>query len=167
VLGRLDGQILAQRLATDLRRALGNPIVLFRASDAPWARRLQHPQLPERVAAYVTDGPFLHLLASGRLILLWSSFSDQGYAMGIARSRSGSIRGPWVHEPEPIWAADGGHGMIARAHDGTLLLTLHQPNETPLERATFHRLIETAGTVHLADRTGSSLPRARTTATGR
>jgi hypothetical protein len=30
------------------------------------------------------------------------------------------------------------------------LLTLHHPNDTPNERAIFHRLVETAGSVRLA-----------------
>ena len=147
----MDGEVVAQRLSDDLRTAVGEPVVLFRASAAPWALPLRHPRLPEHVKAFVTDGPFVHRLASGALVMLWSSFGTAGYAMGIARSESGSVLGPWDQEPEPIWAADGGHGMIARTLGGGLFLTLHQPNRTPDERAVFRPLVETATSVRLAD----------------
>lgn len=147
----MDGEVIAQRLTLDLTATEGEPILLFRASAAPWVRRLNHPRLPADAAAYVTDGPFLHRLTDGVLVMLWSSFGDQGYAMGIARSESGRVEGPWMQEPEPIWAVDGGHGMIGRTLDGELVLTLHQPNETPLERATLHRLVESAGSVRRLD----------------
>ena len=146
-----DGEVVAQRLASDLRTTIGEPRLLFRASEAPWARRIDHPRVPADVSAYVTDGPFLHRLSDGGLIMLWSSFGDQGYAMGLARSSSGGIDGPWVQEAEPLWAEDGGHGMIARTLDGQLLLTLHRPNRTPDERAVFVPLVESEGTVRRVD----------------
>jgi len=147
----MDGEILAQRLTADLRAATGEPLLLFRASSAPWARRVPHPRVPPEESAFVTDGPFLHRLADGGLIMLWSSFGTSGYAMGIARSESGGIQGPWIQQAEPIWAADGGHGMVARTLDGGLLLTLHQPNDSPHERAVFRDLVEADGTVRLAE----------------
>lgn len=143
----MDGEVVAQRLTADLTAAQGEPILLFRGSEAPWAHRLPHPRVPEGVAAYVTDGPFLHRLASGVLIMLWSSRGAAGYAMGVARSVSGTILGPWTQEDAPVWSADGGHGMIARTLAGDLVLTLHRPNNTPDERATFHPLEETDVTV--------------------
>jgi beta-xylosidase len=145
-----DGEIVAQRLAPDLARVVGEPQLLFHATDAPWVRPTRHPWMIGNAECYVTDGPFVHRLRSGRLIMLWSSFGEDGYAMGVARSASGHVRGPWVHEPEPLWRRDGGHGMIVRALDGRLLLALHQPNVTPNERAQFHLLRETETTVLLA-----------------
>ena len=82
--------------------------------------------------------------------MLWSSFGSGGYAMGIARSTSGHIQGPWVHDAKPIWRDDGGHGMLARTLDGDLLLVLHQPNDSPNERAMFVRVRESRGTLELA-----------------
>ncbi|MGY0390601.1 glycoside hydrolase family 43 protein [Nocardioides sp. WG-D5] len=146
-----DGEILAQRLAPDLDRVVGEPQLLFRATDAPWVRPTRHPWMTGNAEGYVTDGPFLHRLRSGQLIMLWSSFGEDGYAMGVARSASGHVTGPWVHQPEPLWRRDGGHGMIVRALDGTLLLALHQPNVTPSERAKFCPLQETESTILIAD----------------
>ncbi|WP_062204530.1 glycoside hydrolase family 43 protein [Demequina salsinemoris] len=147
----IDGEMIAQRLSADLKHTVGEPTLLFTASEPEWSRPMAHPQLAGENRAYVTDGPFLHRLSSGALIMLWSSYGDRGYAMGIAHSTSGTVEGPWVQDDEPLWAADGGHGMIARTLGGDLLLTLHQPNDTPHERAVLRRLRETDTSVVLAD----------------
>ena len=81
--------------------------------------------------------------------MLWSSFGEQGYAMGLARSNSGSVLGPWTHDPEPLWATDGGHGMFFRDFAGQLFVTLHQPNKSPLERAAFFPLAESDDSLRL------------------
>jgi arabinan endo-1,5-alpha-L-arabinosidase len=150
-----NGAIAAQRLTSNLKRAIGTPVHLFSASDAPWVRCLTDRENAEwlpshgKFPAYVTDGPFLHRTKSGALLMLWSSFSTRGYAMGVARSESGTIHGPWLQEPKPMWKEDGGHGMLFRAFDGRLFLTLHQPNDSPSERATFHELAERGGRLRL------------------
>ena len=69
--------------------------------------------------------------------------------MGIARSDNGTVEGLWTQEPEPIWGKDGGHGMIFRAFDGRLFLTLHQPNDTPNERPIFRELMEQGDSIRL------------------
>ncbi|MFS0867799.1 glycoside hydrolase family 43 protein [Microbacterium sp. 179-B 1A2 NHS] len=136
-----DGEIHAVRLSDDLRTAVGRPFLLFRASSAPWSQPIPRPEF-DRV--YVTDGPFLHRTADGRLLMLWSSGGASGYAMGVATSQSGSVHGPWVQTDEPLWSADGGHGMVFRDRSGGLQLTLHSPNDTPNERARLFPLDETA-----------------------
>ena len=143
-----DGTMCALPLSSDLRRAAGPPVQLFQASDAPWVHRLPGYES----VFYVTDGPFLHRTADGTLWLMWSSFGTSGYAMGLARSGSGTVLGPWTHEPAPLWSEDGGHGMFFRAFDGRLFLTLHQPNDTPRERARLHEVEEDGGILRLGSR---------------
>lgn len=135
-----DGEIHAVRLSEDLQATIGEPRLLFRASDAPWARCIPRPEFSE---VFVTDGPSMHRASDGRLLMLWSSFGDSGYAMGVATSTTGSITGPWVQSQLPLWPADGGHGMIFTDAEGALQLTLHTPNRTPDERAHFFPLEET------------------------
>ena len=102
------------------------------------------------VKQYVTDGPFLHRTRSGVLLMFWSSFGEQGYAMAsVASSNSGSILGPWTHDRQPLWASDGGHGMFFRDFSGQLFVTLHQPNKTPSERAAFFPLDESDDSLQL------------------
>lgn len=143
-----DGEVHAMRLTDDLRSPAAEPTLLFRASEAPWARAIPRPEF-DRV--FVTDGPSMHRMADGRLLMLWSSFGESGYAMGQAISASGSISGPWRQSGHPIWPADGGHGMIFSDAEGELFLTLHTPNRTPDERARFFPLEETADGLRLRD----------------
>jgi hypothetical protein len=81
--------------------------------------------------------------------MLWSSRGEHGYAMGIARSASGTVEGPWEHDAQPIWGKDGGHGMIFRAFDGHLFMTLHAPNKTPDERPVFIEIEETENSLRV------------------
>lgn len=152
----IDGEIRAVRLTADLRGTVGEPELLFTASEAPWARTFEHRSVPAGRNPYVTDGCFLHRTADGRLLMLWSSFGDGGYALGVATSASGKLAGPWTQADEPIFPRDGGHGMIFRTLDGALLLTLHQPNDTPNERARFFRLRETADGLAILDEDASA-----------
>ena len=147
-----DGGMWAMPLTPDLRRAAGRPVWLFDASEAPWTRPLRLPAPKARpFDCYVTDGPFLHRTASGALLLLWSSFTDAGYAMGVARSASGLVTGPWVHDPEPLIDGGCGHGMVFRGLDGELRATYHTPNSTPDERLVIRSLIEDGDRLRLAD----------------
>lgn len=133
-----DGEICALRLSDDLTAAIEPPHLLFRASEAPWVREINS----KGRRGYVTDGPWLHRLASGDLLMLWSSFSAGGYTVGVARSASGDILGPWQQLPEPLYADDGGHCMVFRDFDGQLWLSLHRPNGSPNERPLFLPLRE-------------------------
>ncbi len=141
-----DGAICALRLSDDLRAAIGEPRLLFRASEAPWATEMNS----KGRRGYVTDGPFLYRLPGGALIMLWSGFGAGGYTVGVARSVSGDLLGPWQQLPDPLYAGDGGHCMVFRAFDGQLWLALHRPNRTPDERPHFIPLRETASSLVLA-----------------
>lgn len=135
------------RLTPDLKEAAGRPLFLFNASEARWVKESGWPEKEAkyRFPTYVTDGPFLHRVKDGTLIMLWSSLGAKGYAMGVSWSESGQISGPWHHDPEPIWAEDGGHGMIFKTLKGQLMLTFHSPNQSPNERAVFVEIEEKDG----------------------
>ena len=89
-----DGEICAVQLNSDLTEALGKPVILFLASEAPWGK--DYPNTGD----FVTDGPFLFRSSTGELLMIWSSFGQQGYAIGIARSSTGIISGPLYEYPE-------------------------------------------------------------------
>jgi arabinan endo-1,5-alpha-L-arabinosidase len=141
-----DGEICALRLSDDLKSAVGQPHLLFRASEAPWAQEIDS----KGRKGYVTDGPWLHCLVSGELIMLWSSFSMGGYTVGVARSTSGEIPGPWQQVPAPLYTGDGGHCMVFRAFDEQLWLAFHRPNQSPDERPQFVLLRENESSVEIA-----------------
>lgn len=138
-----DGKMFALRLSDDLRSGVDEPVLLFAASSANWTRPLRFPEGVEppkglNLAAdpMFTDGPFLIRAAEGTLLMLWSSHSETGYAMGVAESASGTITGPWTQQREPLWSSDGGHGMILRTSAGRDYLSFHWPNSSPDERVT-------------------------------
>ncbi|GAB2695378.1 glycoside hydrolase family 43 protein [Paenibacillus thermoaerophilus] len=144
-----DGEICAVRLTEDLKEAIGEPQLLFRASEAPWTTRLDSKS-SDAGDVYVTDGAFLHRTEDGTLLMLWASFVRNRYALGVARSASGSVTGPWVHDEAPLFEQDGGHGMLFRAFDGRLMLTIHTPNRTPHERPIFIPVTDRGGKLRLA-----------------
>jgi len=154
-----DGGMFALPLSKDLTRSAGRPVFLFTASEASWSTNMFHPRLnPEGsntvtippFPCHVTDGPFLHTTADGNLLMLWSSHGKEGYAMGLARSASGLVTGPWVQQDNPLWGKDGGHGMIFCDFNGQLYMTLHTPNDSPNERARFVPVREENGLLVLA-----------------
>ena len=137
-----DGEMCAIPLSDDLRRAIGAPTLLFCASAAAWSKPFEHGG---RRNNRVTDGPFLHRGADGRLLMLWSTVGPEGYAMGYATSESGDVLGPWRQSPAPLFGKDGGHGMLFRTFDGHLLMTMHMPNNTPHERPVWLKVAEREG----------------------
>jgi len=138
-----DGTVEMIALKDDLSETVGEPIRLFHGSDAPWGRK----SLP--YGGTVTDGPYLYRSHTGRLLLIWSSFSDSGYTTGVAISTSDQLRGPWVQQRAPLFTDDGGHGMIFRRFDGQLMLALHQPNRAPLERGRLFELEDAGDTLRI------------------
>ncbi len=134
-----DGQICAVPLSMDLGQAIGEPMILFRASDGPWTG-----------PSGVTDGPFLHRLPGGKLMMLWSGFTSSGaYAISCASSASGEIRGPWIQQREPLYALDGGHAMLFRAFSGQLMMSCHCPNRHSRKRILLFEMEENAEGVRI------------------
>jgi GH43 family beta-xylosidase len=138
-----NGTIELAKLKNDLSDLTEEPKTLFRAGDAPWVKDLKWKD--EKGKAYltlVTDGPFLYRTSKGILLMIWSSFGDNDYSVGIAESVSGKIAGPWKQQGKSLFTGDGGHGMIFRTFDGKLMLSLHKPNKDPDERAGFYELTD-------------------------
>ena len=135
-----DGEVCAIELTPDLSAPVGEPRLLFHASDAAWCKVMHHSS---GIEGCVTDGPFFWRTADGTLLCLWASFSQGGYTEGVAVSSNGEIDGAFT-QVDPLFMDDGGHGMVFRALDGQLYLTLHSPN-TQLEERPFFHPIEEAG----------------------
>lgn len=121
-----NGEMCAMRLSDDLSGAAEPPVVLFRASDPPWA--VKNSRKP------VTDGPFLYRTESGRLLMLWSGFGKTGYVEAVSHSGNSGLLGPWIHSEKLLMENDGGHGMVFRGYDHVLYFVFHTPNATPFER---------------------------------
>ena len=132
-----DGEMVLVELSQDLKRPVGEATKLFNATEAPWVSMLEDYGR----TGYITDGPFLYTTAKGTLLMLWSSYKNGKYALGIARSENG-IKGPWLQKPQALFEADGGHGMIFKSYEGKIYLSIHTPNNTPMERPVFIELEE-------------------------
>lgn len=144
-----DGTVEYVRLADDLSATAGEPKRLFHGSDAPWSKK------NAEFGCHVTDGPWLHRTASGKLLMLWSTGGAKGYTTGYAVSASGKLAGPWRQETEPLFADDGGHPMMFRRFsDGKLMMILHTPNKTPHERGGIFEIEEEGDSLRVGKRIG-------------
>lgn len=135
-----DGEMCAVKLSDDLKTAVGEPILLFHASDPVWADKTQD--------RFVTDGPFIYRTEKGSSVMIWSSFCDGEYCEALAYSESGTVMGPWVHDERLLFEKDGGHGMIFTDLNGLLKLVLHQPNKALEERPHFFDIEERENTLY-------------------
>ena len=129
---KIDGTMEAIPLTDDLTAAAGDPIYLFKASDAPWYDTESTPNT-DQMPPYVTDGPELYRTRNGDLIMLWTSYRNHNleYVETWARSKSGKLAGPWEQMP-PLITGNKGHAMIFWTFEGAPMLVLHnnmnQPN---------------------------------------
>ncbi|HRP57613.1 glycoside hydrolase family 43 protein, partial [Agriterribacter sp.] len=120
-----DGTMELVQLEHDLSRPVGESLTLFNASAAPWSTGNAQK---DGTTTYVTDGCFLYRTKADKLLMIWSSFKNGKYAIGIASSTTGKIRGPWVQQPNLLFEEHGGHGMLFKTFEGKLMLTFHGPN---------------------------------------
>lgn len=138
-----DGDMCAMPLSPDLKAAAGVPVVLFSAKQAPWAKPVPFAKAEFGMDGdvYFTDGPCVMKLENGKLYMTWSSWSDHGYAVGVAVSDSGLVAGPWKQIDPPIFPVNGGHGMTFTDKEGKLRFLLHFPNDKYAERPKFTTLV--------------------------
>ena len=138
-----DGEMVAAPLTDDMCDLAEKPTLLFKASEAPWTRCFRGKY------NFITDGPFIYKLKDGKLLMLWSSNGEFGYAMGMSISESGSIKGPWTHIPEPLFKQNGGHGMFFKFND-KVYVSLHYPNNpNGMERPLFIEVEENGDKLEL------------------
>lgn len=145
----VDGEMCAVRLKKNLSGTIGEPILLFKSSQAPWTKGSKQRVNGEDCLAYVTDGPNLYRTEDGGLLMLWSCGGEKGYAIGMAKSDNGRVDGKWTHLDKLLFEENGGHGMIFTAFDGKKYVTLHKPNKTPNERPCFFEVKEKDGILEL------------------
>lgn len=124
------GRMAVAKMSDDLTGFVTKPKDIFMGNEAPWA------------TGNITDGPWIYTMQDGSLIMLWSNFDENGYACGMAVSKSGKIDGKWTQLTEPLFSKsisgdyDGGHGMIFRDAAGKLYLSVHSPNSKVKDRKT-------------------------------
>lgn len=115
-----DGEIYIMELTQNLKVPACEPICLFKASTAKWTVPITGDD------KYVTDGPFI-FKKDGLYNMFWSSFSQNGYALGHAVSDN-LFRG-WKQSASPIYDDDGGHAMLFEKFNGEKMVAFHSPNK--------------------------------------
>ncbi|MBO4979466.1 MAG: family 43 glycosylhydrolase [Clostridia bacterium] len=123
-----NGEICAVPLSGDLSRAVGDPILLFKATDNPAVGPTKYG-----IGNYVTDGPFLYC-EDNKVKMIWSSYYEGRYL--VLEAESDSIHGKWIHKGSKF-DFDGGHAMLFTSLQGKRMMVLHSPNTIDLERAVF------------------------------
>jgi hypothetical protein len=141
---KIDGTIEAIPLKKDLSKADGNPIHLFKGSDATWISQEMPAPSANQILPYVTDGPQLIHLPGGGLAMLWSTYEKTinnvngtvtgHYVVTQAVSPSGKLHGPWVQRA-PLLRHDTGHGMVlhtlaTKGHKSRPMLIAHHGTST-------------------------------------
>lgn len=142
------GDMCIAKLSDDLSAIISEPVTVFRGTDAKWAQ------------GKITDGPFVYRTKTGKLLMLWSNSSKNGYAVGLAYSVNGRIDGQWKQRRIPMYDKnyfrpfDGGHGMLFHDPDGNLLMAIHSPNyrdESVHETAAFLPVTDMGNTLRVTD----------------
>lgn len=142
-----DGTMELVRLKQDLSKTIGSSQTLFHASSASWSTGTHNEYGPK---SYVTDGCFLYRTKADKLLMIWSSFKDHEYAIGIAESATGKVAGPWIQQQDLLFEKNGGHGMLFKTLDGRLMLTFHGPNSPAgSERMQIFEVEDTGSTLKL------------------
>ncbi|MCR5485602.1 MAG: glycoside hydrolase family 43 protein [Clostridiales bacterium] len=136
----INGTVCYRPLSDDLKRAAGDPVTLFHASDPFYIEKAEDDR------HYVTDGPFMYKTKTGVLLMIWSTFINGKYAECVVRFKGG-IDSDFEHLA-PLIDDDGGHGMIF-SFNGEPMLTLHSPNTSGKERPHFYPLIDDGDIIRL------------------
>ncbi len=137
-----NGEVCFVELSSDLKKAVGEPVLLFHGSDMIGVKAGKSGQ-------YVTDGPFLYRTKDDKLLMIWSSFGEGGYTEAIAYSDNGEIDGNWMHSEKHLFTENGGHGMIFRDLEGNLCFIMHRPNTSTYERPQIIRIKDTGNLIEL------------------
>ena len=139
-----NGDMCSVELSKDLKEAVSEPRLLFQASKAPWSVPIPFAKKEFGIDGdvYFVDGPCMYRTRSGKLLMLWSSWGERGYAVGMVYSDNGEIDGEWHHVKEPLYGENGGHGMLFKNNENELMYALHYPNDLYKERPQFKKVEE-------------------------
>lgn len=125
----IDGTMDYIELSRDLTQTVSEwPVTLFRASESPSCGEMNglgEATFGLKMPGWVTDGPQMFRTQTGRLGMLWSTWGKERYLQVVCYSQSGTLKGPWIQEPEPFLANNSGHGMLFRTFEGELRYVVH------------------------------------------
>ena len=128
-----DGSLYVCELTDDLTALLGKPKKIISGKYCGFSVEVHHGGK----SGYVAEGPFLYE-EDGKIVLLWSTFTQNGYAVVKSVSSNG-VMGDYNFE-KLLYDHDGGHSMSFVDFQGKRNLTFHRPNRAYEERMQYFLL---------------------------
>lgn len=124
-------------MTDDLARQIGEPYIMFQASQNPWSAGEGSAPSP------IMDGPWLFDTEELELGMLFATEIDGKGAVGVAYSeKNHGLNGPWHIEPQPLLTGGYGQPMLFNDFDGSLVMVLHKDTTINGKRKNIPKLIE-------------------------
>lgn len=120
-----DGTVQIIRLGKKLDVQIGEPYVMFRASQNSWSSAVD--ENGNKGFSPTMEAPFMFDTDGGELGILFTTTIDGKEAIGVAYTeKDHGLNGPWHIEPQPLLAGNVGGAMLFNDYDGTLVMALHK-----------------------------------------
>lgn len=113
------------RLGKNLNVQVGEPYVMFRASQNPWSSATDEEG--KNGFSPIMRAPFMFDTRGGELGILFDTTIDGTSAIGVAYTeKDHGLNGPWHIEQQPLLVGDVGGAMLFKDYDGTLVMAMHK-----------------------------------------
>ena len=128
ITGDGDGAVFVMPLSDDLTHATGKPKKITSGKYCGFARALQNT----KARGYVAEAPWVMHGEDGAIVLLWSTFTPEGYCISRNISTTGAM-GEYEFDTL-VFNQNGGHSMVFDDLEGKHRIIFHHPNNSPNER---------------------------------
>ena len=136
-----NGTVQIIRLTDDFSKQMGEPYVMFTASQNSWSSGVD--SLGNKSFSPIMEGPFLFDTEGGELGILFSTYINEESAIGVAYSEKGhGLNGPWHIETEPLLRDNNRHPMMFKDFDGTLVMVVNKDTIINNKQTSVPRIIE-------------------------
>lgn len=116
-----DATVQIIRLGRNFDVQVGEPYIMFRASQNSWSRATN-----SNGPSPLMKAPFLFNTYTGGLGVLFTTYVGNEQCIGVAYSQTGHLDGPWLIEPVPLLDGNVGGAMLFNDYDGKLLMACHK-----------------------------------------
>lgn len=128
-------------LTKDLSQQIGEPYIMFSASENPWSGKSDING--KREWSPLMDGAFLFDTEGMELGIFFTTEIGGATALGVAYTeKNHGLNGPWHIEPEPMLTGGYGQAMLFNDFDGSLVMVLHKEINTDGKIRYIPQLIE-------------------------
>lgn len=120
-----DATVQIIRLGKKLNVQIGEPYIMFRASQNPWSSATDEEG--KNGFSPIMRAPFMFDTRGGELGILFDTTVDGLSAIGVAYTeKDHGLNGPWHIEQEPLLTGGVGGPMMFKDYDGTLVMAVHR-----------------------------------------